>query len=73
VVRVDGTELTLGHQGGAPRWVAVSDSVMELLEQVQQDVADGPCVAAQAEDRIVAVEDLRPGTPSQRPHRRVRP
>jgi hypothetical protein len=59
VVRVDGAGLTLAHQGGAPRWVAVSDAAMELLEQVQQDVADGPCVAAWAQDRIVAVEDLR--------------
>jgi GAF domain-containing protein len=31
---------------------------MELLEQVQQDLADGPCVTAWAEDRIIAVEDL---------------
>jgi hypothetical protein len=59
VVRVDGAGLTLAHQGGAPRWVAVSDAAMELLEQVQQDLADGPCVAAWTQDRIVAVEDLR--------------
>jgi ANTAR domain/GAF domain len=59
VVRVDGAGLTLAHEGGPPRWVAVSDAAMELLEQVQHDVADGPCVAAWAEDRIVAVEDLR--------------
>jgi GAF domain-containing protein len=58
VVRVDGAGLTLAHEGGPPRWVAVSDAAMELLEQVQHDVADGPCVAAWAEDRIVAVEDL---------------
>jgi hypothetical protein len=58
-VQVDGAGLTLAHEGGPPRWVAVSDAAMELLEQVQQDLADGPCVAAWTQDRIVAVEDLR--------------
>jgi hypothetical protein len=39
--------------------VAVSDAAMELLEQVQHDFGEGPCLAAFAEDRVVAVEDLR--------------
>ena len=30
----------------------------ELLEQVQHDFGEGPCLAAFAEDRVVAVEDL---------------
>jgi GAF domain-containing protein len=38
--------------------VAASDAVVELLEQVQLDFGEGPCVAAFAEDRVVAVEDL---------------
>jgi signal transduction protein with GAF and PtsI domain len=59
VVGVDGTGLTLAHEDGQPRWVAVSDSAMELLEQVQHDLGEGPCLAAFAEDRVVAVEDLR--------------
>ena len=58
VVRVDGAGLTLVHDDGRPRWVAVSDAAMELLEQVQHDFGEGPCVAAFAEDRVVAVEDL---------------
>jgi GAF domain-containing protein len=58
VVRVDGAGLTLVHEDGRPRWVAVSDAAMELLEQIQHDFGEGPCVAAYAEDRIVAVEDL---------------
>jgi GAF domain-containing protein len=58
VVRVDGAALTLVHEDGRPRWVAVSDAAMELLEQVQHDLGEGPCVAAFAEDRVVAVEDL---------------
>jgi hypothetical protein len=59
VVRVDGVGLTLAHEHGPPRWVAVSDAAIELLEQVQHDFGEGPCVAAYVEDRIVAVEDLR--------------
>jgi GAF domain-containing protein len=59
VVEVDGTGLTLAHEDGRPRWVAVSDAAMELLEQVQHDFGEGPCLAAFAEDRVVAVEDLR--------------
>jgi signal transduction protein with GAF and PtsI domain len=59
VVRVDGAGLTLAHEHGPPRWVAVSDAAIELLEQIQHDFGEGPCVAAYVEDRIVAVEDLR--------------
>jgi signal transduction protein with GAF and PtsI domain len=59
VVGVDGTGLTLAHEDGQPRWVAVSDAAMELLEQVQHDLGEGPCLAAFTEDRVVAVEDLR--------------
>jgi GAF domain-containing protein len=59
VVGADGTGLTLAHEDGRPRWVAVSDAAMELLEQVQHDFGEGPCLAAYAEDRVVAVEDLQ--------------
>jgi GAF domain-containing protein len=31
---------------------------MQLLEEVQHDFGEGPCVAAYAEDRVVAVQDL---------------
>ena len=58
VVGADGTGLTLAHEDGRPRWVAVSDAAMELLEQVQHDFGEGPCLAAFAQDRVVAVEDL---------------
>jgi len=59
VVGVDGTGLTLVHEDGPPRWVAVSDAAMRLLEEVQHDFGEGPCLAAFAEDRVVAVQDLR--------------
>jgi GAF domain-containing protein len=58
VVGVDGIGLTLAHEDGRPRWVAVSDAAMELLEQVQHDFGEGPCLLAYAEDRVVAVQDL---------------
>ena len=59
VLGVDGTGLTLTHEDGRPRWVAVSDAAMALLEQVQHDFGEGPCLLAYDEDRVVAVEDLR--------------
>jgi GAF domain-containing protein len=59
VVGVDGTGLTLTCEDGQPRWVAVSDAAMQLLEEVQRDFGEGPCLAAFAEDRVVAVQDLR--------------
>jgi hypothetical protein len=58
VVGVDGTGLTLICEDGQPRWVAESDAAMQLLEQVQRDFGEGPCLAAFAEDRVVAVQDL---------------
>jgi GAF domain-containing protein len=58
VVGVDGTGLTLTCEDGQPRWVAVSDAAMQLLEEVQHDFGEGPCLAAFAEDRVVAVQDL---------------
>ena len=58
VVGVDGTGLTLVHDDGPPRWVATTDAAMQLLEEVQHDFGEGPCLAAFAEDRVVAVQDL---------------
>ena len=59
VVGVDGTGLTLTCEDGQPRWVAATDAAMQLLEEVQHDFGEGPCLAAFAEDREVAVQDLR--------------
>jgi ANTAR domain/GAF domain len=58
VVGVDGTGLTLTSEDGPPRWVATTDAAMQLLEEVQHDFGEGPCLLAYAEDRVVAVEDL---------------
>jgi len=59
LVGIDGAGLTLAHEDGSIRWVATTDPAMELLEQVQQDFGEGPCLVAYAEDRVVAVEDLQ--------------
>ena len=59
VVGVDGTGLTLVQEDGSPRWVAATDAAMQLLEEVQHDFGEGPYLAAYAEDRVVAVQDLR--------------
>jgi hypothetical protein len=58
VVGADGAGLTLAHEDHQPRWVATTDAAMELLEQIQQDLAEGPCLVAYAENRVVAVVDL---------------
>jgi GAF domain-containing protein len=58
VVGVDGTGLTLTSEDGQPRWVATTDAAMQLLEEVQHDFGEGPCLAAFAEDRVVTVQDL---------------
>ena len=58
VVGVDGTGLTLTSEDGQPGWVATTDAAMQLLEEVQHDFGEGPCLAAFAQDRVVAVEDL---------------
>jgi len=58
-LQVDGAGLTLVHEDGPPRWVAATDAAMELLEQVQHDFGEGPCLQAYTEDRAVAVADLR--------------
>jgi GAF domain-containing protein len=59
VLEVDGAGLTLVHEDGLPRWVAATDAAMELLEQVQHDLGEGPYLQAYAQDRAVSVQDLR--------------
>jgi hypothetical protein len=50
VLEVDGAGLTLVHEDGPPRWVAATDTAMELLEQVQHDFGEGPYLQAYARD-----------------------
>jgi ANTAR domain/GAF domain len=58
-LEVDGAGLTLVHEDGPPRWVAATDAAMELLEQIQHDFGEGPCLQAYTQDQAVAVADLR--------------
>jgi GAF domain-containing protein len=58
-LEVDGAGLSLVHEDDPPRWVAATDAAMELLAQVQHDFDEGPYLQAYAEDRTVAVQDLR--------------
>jgi GAF domain-containing protein len=58
VLEVDGAGLTLVHEDGLPRWVAATDAAMELLEQVQHDFGEGPCLQAYVQDRAVSIQDL---------------
>jgi GAF domain-containing protein len=58
-LQVDGVGLTLVHEDGPPRWVAATDAAMELLEQVQHDFGEGPCLQAYTQDQAVMIEDLR--------------
>jgi GAF domain-containing protein len=58
-LEVDGAGLTLVHEDGPPQWVAATDAAMELLEQVQHDFGEGPCLQAYSQDQAVAVADLR--------------
>jgi GAF domain-containing protein len=59
LLEADGAGLTLVHEDDPPRWVAATDAATELLQQVQLDLGEGPYLQAYAQDRAVAVEDLR--------------
>jgi hypothetical protein len=47
--------LVLLHRGEQP---LTASSGCRLLEQVQHDFGEGPCLLAYDEDRVVAIEDL---------------
>jgi GAF domain-containing protein len=55
---VDGAGLMLADEEGALHWVTVTNPDAQLLEQVQGEFGEGPCLIAFGEDRAVAVADL---------------
>jgi GAF domain-containing protein len=55
---VDGAGLMLLDEDGVLRWVSVSDETGLALEQAQQELGEGPCVAALEAERVVATPDL---------------
>jgi hypothetical protein len=58
VLEVDGAGLTLVHEDGLPRWVAATDAALELLEQIQHDLGEGPHLQAYAQDQPVGTLDV---------------
>lgn len=58
VLGVDGAAITLAHEAGSIGWVVVTDPIMELLEQLQQDAREGPSVDAYATNQVVMSVDL---------------
>jgi hypothetical protein len=58
VLPADGIGLMLPGEDGQPGSLVTTDAVAELLEQVQQDFGEGPCVTAYTQGEPVAVTDL---------------
>jgi hypothetical protein len=58
ILAADGAALTLEHEGKSVGWVTVTDPVMQLLQQVQQDDGVGPSVSAYTDDQVVIADDL---------------
>jgi diguanylate cyclase (GGDEF)-like protein len=59
VMPIAGAGVTLISPGSDPRYVAASDPVAMRFEQLQSELAEGPCVAAYRTGDAVAVVDLR--------------
>lgn len=57
VFGVDGVALSLLDEQEELRWVAGSDTAVELVERAQLELGEGPCLEA-AGDRVVATADL---------------
>ena len=55
---VDGSGVMLLSEGNALRYVAASDEQGKLLEALQEDTQEGPCVDAFYHDRPVLAPDL---------------
>ncbi len=62
VLPISGAGVTLISPGSAPQYVAASDSSALRFEQLQTDLAEGPCLAAYGTGKAVAVSDLRMDT-----------
>jgi GAF domain-containing protein len=58
VLATDGVGLMLGDENGHLRSTVTTDAVAELLEQVQADFGEGPCLTAYGAGEPVAVTDL---------------
>ncbi len=59
VLPISGAGVTLIEPGSDPRYVAASDDVALRFEELQTDVAEGPCLVAYETGEAVVVADLR--------------
>jgi GAF domain-containing protein len=55
---VDGAGLMLLSEGGVLRYVAASDEPGRMLEAIQEQIGEGPCIDAFLEDAPVRADDL---------------
>jgi diguanylate cyclase (GGDEF)-like protein len=56
---ITGAGVTLISPGEVPRYVAASDDLALRFEELQTELAEGPCLAAYSTGEAVAVSDLR--------------
>jgi diguanylate cyclase (GGDEF)-like protein len=59
VLPVSGAGVTLIGPDLSPRFVAASDAATLRFEQLQSDLAEGPCLEAHRQAEVVSVPDLR--------------
>jgi GAF domain-containing protein len=62
IFSLSGAGLMLRDQYGVLRYVIASDESSRILEIVQEDLGDGPCIDCVIHDRIVASDDLATDT-----------
>jgi len=59
VFDVDGAGLMLIGEGGVLRYIAASDEPGRMLEMLQEQIGEGPCIDAFLDDTPVLAADLR--------------
>ncbi len=58
VFRVEGAGLMLADDDGHLRWVTVTDERGRALEQIQEELGEGPCISAFATSTVIQVADV---------------
>ena len=58
-------------RGGQPVTAAASDDVAELIDQIEREVGDGPCLDAIKDEAVFVDADLTDGSPWPTLHARV--
>ena len=73
VFGVDGAGLLLMSEDGVLRYVAASDEPGRMLEALQEQFGEGPCVDAFLDDEPVLADDVAAGRRPRDPGRPRRP